>query len=501
LLVGVFAMMAIIVGVVVIGNVTDQADGEPLVEVNASATYTDLVLTHEGGDALAANEVAVIVRQGSDEWRYGLDSFAEVRGTGPAQFAGGERWNRTHDLAVGSARLLVVHGPSNTVVQEVQFSVPPEVIERPTARFEYTPADIGTGEQVTFNASRSSDPDGTVANYTWAFGDGTAVTTTDPVVNYTYSSPGEYDVALTVTDDDGATGGTTKTLLVNSPPTATFETDCTERECTFDPTNSTDDGLLANYTWDFGDGNTTTTTDSVTNHTYGDSGSYDVTLTVTDGFGATDTVTRTVEINDPPTATFSYTPDQPQEGEQITFDASNSSDPNGVITSYEWDFDSDGTTDATGETVDHTYTDGGEYTATLTVTDDDGVTNMTSQTVTVYGPPVATFSTTRDGDQVIVNATESYDPDGGNLTYRWYVNGTFGPILVEETTDPVTRLDIVGEDEGSTLYLVVEDDEEQITDTSQTVPYRVEVQSPGFGAAALVVAVVLGGWIRRRRRD
>jgi len=501
LLVGVFAILTIIIGVVVIGNVTDQTDGGPLVDINASATYSEIVVVHEGGDALDAEEVTVIARQGSEEWRYGLESFTESKGSDPSQFDGGERWRRTHDLAVAQARIVLVHDPSNAVLYDQRLAVPPETNERPTAHFDYTPASPGTGEQITFDASASGDPDGTVANYTWAFGDGNTITTTDSVVNHTYTMPGEYDVRMTVTDDNGATRTRTKTLLVNSLPSAALTFDCTEQACTFNAGGSSDDGTIANYTWTFGDGNTTTTADAVIDHTYPDGGSYDVALTVTDDFGATDTATGTVEINDPPTAVFSYTPNQPQAGEQVMFDASASSDPNGVIDRYEWDFDGDGTIDATGESVTHTYTDGGQYTPTLTVTDDDGVSNTTRQSVTVYAPPVATFSTERDGNRVIVNASGSYDPDGGSLTYQWYRDTFLGPDLIEETTDPVTQFEITDENGDSTIYLQVEDDEAQTDTTTRTVPYQVEVSSPGFGAAALVVAVLVGGWLRGRRRE
>jgi len=426
LLVGVFALFAIIVGVVVIGSVSDQADDGPLVELNVSATYTDLVLVHEGGDNLDASAVTVIVRQDGEEWRYGLDSFAESSGTDPSQFAGGERWNRSHDLAVDQARLSITHEPSNTVLYEERLAVPPETNERPTARFDYAPSKPGTGEQVTFDASASSDPDGTVANYTWTFGDGTTTETADPVVNHTYLSPGEYEARVRVTDDDGATRTKTKTLLVNSPPSAAVTVDCTEQDCTFNAGGSTDDGAIANYTWAFGDGNTTTTTDPVVEHTYPDGGSYDLTLTVTDEFGATDTATSTVEINDPPTAAFTYTPDQPQAGEQITFDASASSDPNGVIASYEWDFDGDGTTDATGETVTHTYSDGGQYTATLTVTDDDSVTNATTVTIDVRDSPSAAFTYTPSKptpSETITFDGSNSTSDGSIASYEWDFDG------------------------------------------------------------------------------
>jgi len=68
-------------------------------------------------------------------------------------------------------------------------------------------------------------------------------------------------------------------------------------------------------------------------------------------------------------------------GQEVTFDGSGSSDADGSISSYEWSF-GDGTT-ATGQTVAHTYSAAGDYSASLTVTDDDGATTTDSVAITV----------------------------------------------------------------------------------------------------------------------
>ncbi|MCL0048362.1 PKD domain-containing protein, partial [Dehalococcoidia bacterium] len=83
----------------------------------------------------------------------------------------------------------------------------------------------------------------------------------------------------------------------------------------------------------------------------------------------------------PPVASFAYSPEEMIAGQPITFDASGSSDPDGEIMSYEWDF-GDGTS-GTGKVVEHTFALAGDYTVTLTIADNDGVVSSFSKKVTV----------------------------------------------------------------------------------------------------------------------
>ncbi|MUV90375.1 PKD domain-containing protein [Halapricum sp. CBA1109] len=85
----------------------------------------------------------------------------------------------------------------------------------------------------------------------------------------------------------------------------------------------------------------------------------------------------------PPTASFEASPSAPAPGEAVTFDASGSSDPDGDIQSYEWDFTGDGTTDATGRQVTHTFDSEGSYDVTLTVADGSGETADDTASTTV----------------------------------------------------------------------------------------------------------------------
>jgi parallel beta-helix repeat protein len=85
--------------------------------------------------------------------------------------------------------------------------------------------------------------------------------------------------------------------------------------------------------------------------------------------------------NQSPLASFSFTPVSPQAGDEVTFDASASHDPDGSITSYRWDF-GDGVEGA-GEIVKHVFAQEGTYTVTLTVTDNSGLSKSLSKEVTV----------------------------------------------------------------------------------------------------------------------
>ena len=173
----------------------------------------------------------------------------------------------------------------------------------PIAAFEYMPDIPEVDEKITFDASASTDPDGEEPlSYEWAFGDGT--TGTGQQTTHTYTTEGDYEATLTVTDEAGAAATDTQNVLVvpvpNQSPNAAFEYSPSApeigEEVTFDASDSTDpdeEETLA-YEWDFGDA--TTETGQIATHTYADDGDYDVTLTVTDEADATDEETQTVSV-------------------------------------------------------------------------------------------------------------------------------------------------------------------------------------------------------------
>jgi hypothetical protein len=102
--------------------------------------------------------------------------------------------------------------------------------------------------------------------------------------------------------------------------------------------------------------------------------------TVTVDFGAYE-VPRPVLFA--PIADFTFTPAQPKVGERVIFDASASTDSDGQIVKYEWDFDGDGTVDATGKIVEHIFARAGDFPVKLTVTDNDNLQNSVTKVVPV----------------------------------------------------------------------------------------------------------------------
>jgi hypothetical protein len=142
----------------------------------------------------------------------------------------------------------------------------------------------------------------------------------------------------------------------------------------------------------------------------------------TPGFDGTPNDPYTCGDNTPPTSSFVAQPETGRVPLDVVFDAASSSDPEGEIVAYDWDF-SDGDI-ATGPSVNHVYLSAGTYTATLTVTDDFGNTSMQSTPITVIPnqPPTAVASaspeTTQSGLEITFDASASTDSGGTITAYR-----------------------------------------------------------------------------------
>lgn len=289
----------------------------------------------------------------------------------------------------------------------------------PTAHFAPSTTNAYVDDTVTFDASDSEDPDGTIANYEWNFDDGTPIITeTDPVTSHVYKTAGNYTVTLTVTDNDGLSNATTADLaiswvrdvaitkitlssnlvkigeLVSINVTAANKGNYPNPE-SFTVRVSYDDTVI--HLWQLTavgkiDPGTEKTLNCTWDTTDLDSGTYTikaVASTVTNEINTTNNelIYGTVTLANSPIASFTISTNPPYYiGDTLTFNASTSHDPDGQITSYKWNFgDETPIVIKTDTTTTHMFNATGTYTVTLTVTDSQNLTDLATHTVTIAG--------------------------------------------------------------------------------------------------------------------
>jgi len=262
------------------------------------------------------------------------------------------------------------------------------------------------GQQITFDASNSTDPDGRIVEYRWDFdGDGSVDNvTSDPVTTHRFDNPDLYVSSVTVVDDDNATRRTGNELPIQEATTTTTRSPDTELRCTVTPSSaSTGEPVVIDasestgvtvidYDVD-GDGEyeRRERTNLTTTVRYDDSGTYQPRVRVHLGDRTADCGTTSVDAeNQPPVAELSVEPSIASTGELVLFNASESYDPDGRIVAYHWDFNGNGTIDAVNNAslVQHVYPETNQYAPTLVVVDDDGATDQAELRVRVLPGPL-----------------------------------------------------------------------------------------------------------------
>lgn len=258
-----------------------------------------------------------------------------------------------------------------TLEQKVKVNAPPKPVISGPSR-------ITPGTNVTFDASRSTDPDGQITEYSWFFSDGTRKSGTE--VSHTFRSRGNYSVSLTVHDNagvDNSRQSTTKSILVDEAPELTLKLPTII--CPDVPINiidalsveETDSSLISIYV-----GNKEISYSQAKNQSFSFPGVYNLTVNVNDGSGsesAVKTVRQSIKVNGAPQI-YANVPNEVTIGaanDFARFDASKTFDPNGDITSFYWNL-GDGTQKA-GKEIIHEYKEPGTYTVTLRAVDDKGL--------------------------------------------------------------------------------------------------------------------------------
>ena len=126
-----------------------------------------------------------------------------------------------------------------------------------------------------------------------------------------------------------------------------------------------------------------------------------------------------------PRATLTAYPNEITSGEAVNLDARESTTSEGVITNFAWDFGDGNKTETLVGFTSHVFEDPGKYTITVMVTNSEGGIDSATTDIFVNGIPVIILDLpllVKAGESVIVDASSSYDPEGGQLLFEWDSN-------------------------------------------------------------------------------
>ncbi|MAB80321.1 MAG: hypothetical protein CMJ89_13285 [Planctomycetes bacterium] len=368
-------------------------------------------------------------------------TFSDRSGGGPTSF----NWdfgdgttttlqNPTHTyVAVGTYTVsLATDGPSG---QDTRTRTDLIVVNPmgPTADFSANPIDGPAPLTVAFTDLST----GNVTTYSWRFGDGAGSGMQSP--NHAYTTPGTYDVTLTVTGPDGTDLMAQLGLIVVSPELTRAAFGATPRTGEMPLNVSFVDqstGGVTNWSWDFGDGSTSTLQSPL--HVYGTTGTYTVTLTST-GPQGTDTLVQTdfVVVNPSgPNASFTASPVTGEPPLVVAF----TDQSTGNVTSWSWYF-GDATTSSI-QNPNHAYTDMGTYSVSLTVTGPEGMNTLIQSDLIIVDLPVtrAEFDAIPLDGEAPLTVTFTDRSRGTPNTFAW----DFGDGSSATTRNPSHTYDTPG---------------------------------------------------------
>jgi len=288
------------------------------------------------------------------------------------------------------------------------------------------PGSATEGASASFSCGVTDAGPADTHSFAWSFGDSSGASGAS--TSHTWVDNGSYTVTCTATDDDGGSGSDSLVVLVaNANPSITsmvVPASGDEGSLIAMSGAATDPGSDAlSYAWDFGDGDVASGA-SVT-HTWADSGTFFVQLTVTDDDGGTTSSTQAIVISNVPPVISSFGGDvSGAEGEFLDFAAIFSDVAADDTHTVTWDFGDSTTLVSTSGSATHAYADEGTYSVVVTVCDDDGGCDSSTLVVVVgnVAPTIvsSTFPPSADeGESVSFEASASDPGSADTLVYSW----------------------------------------------------------------------------------
>ena len=385
------------------------------------------------------------------DWSYEVSTTSWDQSTSGVEFS--NEWTNYGEYDI-TLTVTDSNGESDSTTKTVEITG-----EGPTAEFEITPEEQIPDEEVTIDASESTAPSGEIVEYDWSYEVSTTSwdqSTSGVEFSNEWTNYGEYEITLTVTDNGGKSDSTTKTVeITGEGPTAEFEITPEEpvpgEEVMIDASESVaPSGEIVEYDWSYEV--PTTSWDQSTSgvefsNEWGGYGEFDITLTVTDNGGKSDSATKTIDVGgDGPTANFDLSSSTLPPNQEVVFDASDSETTAGSIETYEWEYETiGGNVSASGESLSHSFGDYGEFSITLTVTGEYGRSDSISEQISITGEgPTADFESSPSdpelNERIVFDGSVSTEPDLTIEEYQWYING--------EPQGTESELDVVFDEAG-----------------------------------------------------
>jgi len=310
----------------------------------------------------------------------------------------------------------------------------------PTVSFSFSAACSSEPTQFT-DLSTCSTSNTPVVNWLWDFGDGSTSTNQNPVHTYPNTADIIYQVKLIATTTGGCIDSITQPVEVHSKPVADFSfdysnnTSCINSSVEFINSSSTSNGVITNYSWDFGDGNTSVEENPV--HSYATDGSFTVSLTVTNTAGCDSLIEKQVLINPNPTIDFSFT--EVCDGNTTSFIDSDYIDVGNTLT-WLYEF-GDGNTSNQSD-PSHTYSNAGNYNVVFSITDINGCNNNISHSVSVFENPIALFSFDTVCQNSLTAFTDLSTPPSMINNWLW----DFGDGTTDNIANPQHLFDVISDE-------------------------------------------------------
>jgi gliding motility-associated-like protein len=279
----------------------------------------------------------------------------------------------------------------------------------------FAAANACDGSPVQFT-DMSTPTDGIISTWTWDFGDGSTSSSAAPV--HAFNPAGTYNVTMTITSIYGCSATYTSPVGIYALPVPVISANanCEYDPVTFNSITAVGDTSTYQYSWTFGDGNTSSVQNPA--HQYGGAGSYNVSLTMTNSNGCSATATMAVAVSPAPDADFEYA--NACENSQVQF-TNTSAISSGTIVGNSWNF-GDGSPQSNQQHPVHTFNSAGVYTVTLVVTSDNGCTDTISQQITIFPNPVAGFTYNQAagcGPLPVAFTDTSFVSSGNIVAWNW----------------------------------------------------------------------------------